>query len=215
MAVSIPQAPARDGADHEVWFWKCWLATQARKYTTPRRLDAALHLYLRPTRTDILNVGSGAANLIGEYVEDHVVGLTCLDLLADAYMQLWHDLGLTPATPIQPGTICAIDAPDASYDLVFCRNALDHCEDVPQATAELVRVCRPGGTIYLRHTAHEGKRMAYHGLHQWNLDVEGEDCIAWTRGHKQVWRFSSMGLPWGHTLDGGRRPKITSVLTRP
>ncbi len=46
----------------------------------------------------------------------------------------------------------------------------------------MVRICKPGGYIYLRHHAHEGKRLGYKGLHQWNLDLAQDgDCIFWNK----------------------------------
>jgi hypothetical protein len=45
----------------------------------------------------------------------------------------------------------------------------------------MVRVCKPGGYIYLRHIAHEGKRHNYKGLHKWNLDItDNGDCKVWS-----------------------------------
>ena len=38
---------------------------------------------------------------------------------------------------------------DASFDLVYCYSTLEHVEDAGRAVAEMVRVLRPGGRLYL------------------------------------------------------------------
>ncbi len=41
------------------------------------------------------------------------------------------------------------DIGDDLFDLVFCRHTLEHTMDPRKAITELVRVCRPGGLIYI------------------------------------------------------------------
>lgn len=43
----------------------------------------------------------------------------------------------------------AIDAPDASYDLIVCIHVVEHVERDRQAMAELARILRPGGLLCL------------------------------------------------------------------
>lgn len=47
------------------------------------------------------------------------------------------------------GTIEAIPAPDASFDVVLCAQVLEHVNDPPQGIRELARVTRPGGRVLL------------------------------------------------------------------
>ena len=41
--------------------------------------------------------------------------------------------------------------PDAAFDVVYCFSAIEHVESVEETVAEMVRVARPGGLVYL-HT---------------------------------------------------------------
>ncbi|MBI5608875.1 MAG: class I SAM-dependent methyltransferase [Deltaproteobacteria bacterium] len=43
----------------------------------------------------------------------------------------------------------AIDAPDASYDLILCIHVVEHVERDRQALAELARILKPGGLLCL------------------------------------------------------------------
>ena len=41
--------------------------------------------------------------------------------------------------------------PDATFDVVYCFSAIEHVESVEATVAEMVRVTRPGGLVYV-HT---------------------------------------------------------------
>ena len=45
----------------------------------------------------------------------------------------------------------ALPFPSARFDLVYCYSTLEHVADAPRAVAEMARVLRPGGALYL-HT---------------------------------------------------------------
>ena len=54
----------------------------------------------------------------------------------------------------------AIDLPDASYDRVMCNHVLEHVDDA-RAIAELYRVLRPGGAVFLTTPIVEGWAETY------------------------------------------------------
>lgn len=56
-----------------------------------------------------------------------------------------------------------------SFDIIYCRNALDHVQNVQQAFKEMTRVCKPKGFIYIEGKPYEGTRRKWKGLHQHNL----------------------------------------------
>ena len=68
-----------------------------------------------------------------------------------------HQLAVRPGR-LAPGATVAGDGnrlplPDAVADLAFSSNVLEHVPDAGRFVAELVRVTRPGGLIYLSYTA--------------------------------------------------------------
>ena len=56
------------------------------------------------------------------------------------------DVPGNPAADLE-GTIEAIPAEDASFDVVLCSQVLEHCGDPAQAVRELRRVVAPGGRV--------------------------------------------------------------------
>lgn len=71
-----------------------------------------------------------------------------LDVLADRY----NELGVSPY-PIEPVVDDRTDLPDASCDVCFCTNALDHDPTPRDVVAEIARILKPGG-LFLLHVHH-------------------------------------------------------------
>lgn len=63
-----------------------------------------------------------------------------------------------------------ITYPDNTFDIVHCRNALDHTKNAPLAVREMIRVCKPEGTVFIKcwldqkDTGHK---------HFWNAKADG------------------------------------------
>lgn len=53
---------------------------------------------------------------------------------------------------LQQGSGTAIDKPDHHFDWVWCSDVLHHIDDAMRAVAELKRVTRPGGTVYIKES---------------------------------------------------------------
>jgi ubiquinone/menaquinone biosynthesis C-methylase UbiE len=63
------------------------------------------------------------------------------------------------------GTAVPLPYPDNSFSLVITRYSFHHLLCVEEALAEMIRVCRPGGTVMVADVAVEaGKSAAYDGL---------------------------------------------------
>ena len=67
---------------------------------------------------------------------------------------------------------------DEFFDIVVCINALDHSDNPHKALQEMLRVCKVGGWIYLRHFINNAQNQKYSGLHRWNISAEK----IWSRG---------------------------------
>jgi SAM-dependent methyltransferase len=129
----------------------------------------------------ILDLGAGAFPCVGSTWPGVSVDMVRADADAPAYYDLWARRGMAPPEPIEPQDMRALTYLDESFDIVYCSNALDHCEDPLPAVREMVRVCRPGGWLYLYHGEKEGTRRRYTGQHRWNLSLTPTgDCIVWS-----------------------------------
>ena len=69
-----------------------------------------------------------------------------VDVLAATYNG-WGEARF-PIRPVNPAT-CETHLPGGVCDAVFCLNALDHADNATDMRAELFRIAKRGGTLYL------------------------------------------------------------------
>lgn len=171
----------KEGKKAELSFWHGWLMAKGKKYEAPRPLSDRFNFMIGDKkRVTIANLGAGAMSLIGDFRQGIKVKVVPLDLLADKYHKLLKELKLKPTNTVKKQDMTKLTYKNNTFDIVYCDNALDHSQDPYKAVCEMVRVCKHGGWIYLRHIAHEGQRHHYHGIHQWNIDAtEDGNCIFW------------------------------------
>jgi SAM-dependent methyltransferase len=101
------------------------------------------------------------------------------DALAEQYtvlMQKYSIAAPVPVTFAHGEKLLEKFAPN-SFDLAYASNSLDHTYDPVAAIGQMLAVVKPQHYVYLRHTANEGLRERYHGLHQWNFDIRGGDFV--------------------------------------
>ena len=115
-------------------------------YPPARRDDFAFYLPLVLSSRAVLDVGCGAGQT-----------LIALGLPGPGVLRCGVDVdegALTLGRHLDPGLALArargesLPFADASFDLVLCRVALPNM-NVPQAVAEMARVLRPGGRLWL------------------------------------------------------------------
>ncbi|NYE37512.1 SAM-dependent methyltransferase [Nocardioides cavernae] len=114
-------------------------------------LQAVRELDLRPD-SRVVDVGCGEGAYAFRLVTHfgfRVLGIDPvqrhLDLARTARRDLVTDIASRVA--FERGTATAIPAPDASVDLVWCRDVMVHAEHPDDAYAEFARVLRPGGHV--------------------------------------------------------------------
>lgn len=178
----IKQGILLDENTGELNFWQRWLEANGKYFATPRRLSRRFHPLIGDKKEVVVaNLGAGAMNTIGHDLRNVAVRVISSDILADEYNKMCAELGVYPVDPVEKQDMENLTYENDSFDIVYCGNSLDHTKNPRKALMEMIRICKPGGYIYLRHIAHEGKRHLYRGLHRWNIDItENGDCKFWT-----------------------------------
>jgi LPS sulfotransferase NodH/tetratricopeptide (TPR) repeat protein/SAM-dependent methyltransferase len=175
----------------ELRFWRVWLTeprfANDRDYRLSSRHPFKQHLLqFLPQGQDtyaVLDVGSGPVSDFGLGGLDKIINLYMVDPLASEYNALLNELRLCDA--VRPINVAGEDLtkafPNSFFDLVHCSNALDHSCDPMRVIREMIAVCKPGCWTHLSHVNNVAVIESYHGLHQWNLDIEDGRFVVWNR----------------------------------
>ena len=95
----------------------------------------------------IVDIGSGPYPRTGQYLEGVKIEIHHCD--KQDFSGFWRDLGETPLFLIQQQNMEKLTYPDNYFDIVHCVNTLDHTIDALAALKEMIRVCKPGGWVYI------------------------------------------------------------------
>ncbi len=117
----------------------------------------------------IAELGAGPVNTIGNLWNGVDVRIIASDRYADEYKKFWDYWGKTPIVPIEYQDMEALTYKDNLFDIVHCENALDHTPDAKKALSEMIRVCRKGGYVYLRHFKNQRTRAGFRKGHEWDI----------------------------------------------
>ncbi len=181
------------GIGHELRFWQGWLGTRgggwpqdfAQRVTPDQPLPPILARLLRGRRgpVRVLDVGAGPLSSLGTVLPGAEVELIATDPLAALYAELCGAAGVVPPVPTRFALAEELEAffPRDHFDLVHCRNALDHSFDPLRGIAQMLGVLRPGGHVVLLHHRNEAERERYDGFHQWNFDIREGRFVIWNR----------------------------------
>lgn len=63
-----------------------------------------------------------------------------------------------------------IQYPDNTFDIVHCRNALDHTKNAETALNEMIRVCKPKGAVFIKCWLDQAETK---GHHHWSAKEDG------------------------------------------
>jgi SAM-dependent methyltransferase len=135
-------------------------------------------------RVSVIDVGAGPLTLVGRRFPGKEVELVPVDPLAVDYARLLDEAGIEPHTPTIgcSGEELLDRFGEASFDIAFARNSLDHAADPAGAVLNLLSVVRPGRFVVLKHFENEAKEGGSHGLHQWNFEVRDGRLHLWREG---------------------------------
>jgi SAM-dependent methyltransferase len=182
------------GIDYELQFWNRFLETGGGEWPDDfkRRLDPDLPVEdwivngmviddSRPLK--VLDVGAGPLTTFGRRHKGVKIDITAVDPLAPFYAEIANRLSIERPTDTVQAFAEDLTAyfEVSSFDLVHCRNALDHSFDPMRGIEEMLAVTRVGGRVLLIHNTNEGETEGYLGFHQWNFDVENDHFIIWSK----------------------------------
>jgi SAM-dependent methyltransferase len=197
---AAPQELWAAGLADETDFWREYLRTGGSQWPDAyqSRIDPESelqeHIVQRLSglgqRVSMLDAGAGPLTAVGKKWAGHEFTLTAVDALADQYDALLAEFGVTPPVRTRRCDTERLSEEFAadSFDVAYAVNTLDHSYEPMQAIREMLTVVRPGGIVLLEHFANEAENEAYRGLHQWNFDVDGTDCVLWRPGAR--WRLA-------------------------
>lgn len=119
----------------------------------------------------IADLGCGPFTTIGTQYKDVIIYVVASDLFADEYFEMITEIQITPIVPVQKQDMEHLTYDDSTFDIVHCRNALDHSDDPKTAILEMIRVSKEW--VYLKHFINTGERHGYRGSHKWNISLDG------------------------------------------
>ena len=139
----------------------------------------------------VLDVGSGPVSQVGTISARWQIEITAVDPLAAEYLELCDEFGLPRRNGVvnQVGDFETLTESfaEGSFDIVHCRNALDHSRDPLLGIRQMLAVCKVDGACFLAHATDEGEKQRYDGLHQWNLaPLDDGDLAIRSRDGQQV-----------------------------
>lgn len=116
----------------------------------------------------IAELGAALVNTIGDSWPGVKVTVIASDVIQPEYKKLLDMHNVTLHTPIEYQDMESLTYQDESFDIVHCRNAVDHTPDIHKAISEMMRVCKKGGWVYLAHSPSQKTRFGGH--HYWNIE---------------------------------------------
>jgi ubiquinone/menaquinone biosynthesis C-methylase UbiE len=137
-----------EGRGTRVYDW--WSGLVGRRLY--RRVAADVASGARPGAA-ILDVGAGTGRLLVELARRRDdIGLSGVDLSPDMISVAERNArraGLADRIALAVGDVAALPYPDRSFDLIVSTLSMHHWPDVAGAAAELGRVLRPGGDVWI------------------------------------------------------------------
>lgn len=116
----------------------------------------------------IADIGAGYITTIGTYLPG--VELKIYHSDKTDFKDFWEKRGITPINSVEIQNMEKLTYADDFFDIVHCKNALDHTRNAKEAVKEMIRVCKPGGWVYIDCSLDQ---QLTGGHHYWNAKQDG------------------------------------------
>lgn len=154
-------------SNRTAYFYRKKFKAKEAQYNVHSQLPAYFRDLIGDKKTVfIAELGAGPVNTLGDSLEGVEVKIIASDVLWPEYEGYWE--GKTPLVPIEYQDMENLTYENDSFDIVHCRNAVDHTPNPLKAIEEMKRICKPGGYVYLAHAP--GQKTRYGGMH--SVDYE-------------------------------------------
>jgi SAM-dependent methyltransferase len=179
----------------EVKFWDEFVATRGGRW--PQEFEERMNPALPFERggqakwanapvgseVHVLDVGAGALTAVGKVWQGRTLKITAVDPLAKEFDRILAAHNVVP--PVRTELCDANDLFEKfgadRFDLVYCRNAMDHSPDPLRGIRNCLQVVKPGKYVLLNHFPDEAVSENYTGLHQWNFACRNARFVIWNR----------------------------------
>jgi ubiquinone/menaquinone biosynthesis C-methylase UbiE len=112
--------------------------------------DRYVAQYVKPG-FNVLSVGCGPGVILQAVCSKHPsIHGTGIDISAERVQQAILKHRSNNRLTFAPGDAHALPFPSGTFDLVYSRMLFEYLSDKEQAAAEMVRVCRPSGTVLIQ-----------------------------------------------------------------
>jgi SAM-dependent methyltransferase len=187
----------RLGVAYEIEFWrKVFEGRSEYSAGIKERLAITRPLYgeirkelekLGRPRVKVLDVGAGPVTCLSTGNLSFHLDITACDALSKHYDALLRRLGIVPAikTEYCDSEKLVAKYGSNSFDIVYCRNAIDHTYNPALAVEQMLSVSKPSGFVFIEGPPNEAENEQWQGMHQWNLNAadDGDFII---RGRKEI-----------------------------
>ena len=175
----------------ELSFWDNWFKDKGGEFSKAYNdrlnpdlevgvdLKNLLRFYDVDENFRILDAGSGPVTSLGKKLNGKKLNITATDILGDEYREMYESHSYTPLVPVETCSFFDLSKVFGreSFDFVYSRNSLDHCDDPLKAIVELCLVCKKTGMVYLKNEVREATRANGQGLHKWDFYSLSGDLI--------------------------------------